>query len=177
MICQSLLTSSTMKSIWMTSRSDRPSPSSRTVFMKLKRTPTGSKIWLTSGIKQELLIMLTAHREEETTWRQEARSVIIHLRLQLPRSHSDHRFLKLSKRKVKTSLSGTVQSEVISKLLRIVSQDAWQTRYFVIMLSFVGSIQLTRSRSYWKRRPRSSFLQTTENHTRVLLSVSSRRKS
>jgi len=166
-----------MKSIWMTSRLDRPSPSSRTVFMKLKRTPTGSKIWLTSGIRLEVLTMLTVHREEETTWRPEARSVIIHLRLQPPRSLSDHKFLKLSKRKARTSLSGTVQSEAINKRPRIALRDAWLTRSFATMLSSAVSTPPTRSRSYWKRRPRSSCLPTMESRTRGLLSASSRRKS
>jgi hypothetical protein len=97
-----------MKSIWMTLKSDRPSLSLRTVFTKSKRTLTGSRIWQTSGTKRAL-ITPTAHREEETIWKLEAQSVIILLRLQHPRNHFDLKYLRPSKRKVKTNLSGMAQ--------------------------------------------------------------------
>lgn len=166
-----------MKSIWMTSRSDRPSPSSRTVFTRLKRTPTGSKIWQTSGTKPAPQIMPTVHRDEGTTWRPEAQSVIIHQRLQPPRSHSDHKFLKLSKRKARISLSGTGQSGVTSRRPRTALLDAWPTRSFATMPSSAASTPPTRSRSYWRRRPRSSCWRTMESRIRGPSSASSRRKS
>jgi hypothetical protein len=166
-----------MKSIWMTLRSDRPSPSSRTVSTKLRRTPTGSKIWQTSGTRPELLTMRTVPREEATTWRPEVRSVIIHLRLQPPRSRCDPRSLKLSRRRARTSPSGTAQSEGTSRRPRIALRDAWPTRCSATMPNFAASTRPTRSRSYSRRRPRSSCLRTTGSHTRGPSSASSRRKS
>lgn len=165
-----------MKSIWMTSKSDRPLLSLRTVFTKLKRTQTGSRIWLMSGTRRAL-ITPTVLREEETIWKLEAQSVITLLRLQPPRNHFDLKYLKPSKRKVKTNLSGMAQLEEISRRPRIALLDAWPTKCFVTMLSFVASTLPARSRSYWRRRLRSNSLQTTVSHTRALLWASSRRKS
>lgn len=152
----------------MTSKSDRQSLSLRIVFTKLKRTLTGSRIWLTSGTRRALTTPMVL-REEETIWKLEAQSVITLLRLQPPRNHFDLKYLKPSKRKVKTNLSGMAQLEETSRRPRIVLLDAWPTKCFVTMQSFVVSTQPTRSRSYWRRRPRSNSLQTTVSHTRALL--------
>jgi hypothetical protein len=75
------------------------------------------------------------------------------------------------------SLSGTGQSGVTSRRPRTVLLDALQTRSFVTMPSSVASTPPTRSRSYWRRRLRSSCWRTMESRIRGPLSASSRRKS